>query len=85
MKSEGERLRAVISYFETILPSIKRSVQVRQKGRREWPRAFSKERWTSLLATEGKPKVTALAESHPESQEKTRLRMGRPPWRAGRV
>jgi len=32
MKSEGERLRAVISYFETILPSIKRSVQVRQKA-----------------------------------------------------
>lgn len=32
MKSEAERLRAVISYFETILPSIKRSVQVRQKA-----------------------------------------------------
>lgn len=32
MKSEGERLRMVISYFETILPSIKRSVQVRQKA-----------------------------------------------------
>ena len=32
MESEVERLRAVISYFETILPSIKRSVQVRQKA-----------------------------------------------------
>lgn len=32
MKSEGERLRAVISYFETILPNIKRGVQVRKKA-----------------------------------------------------
>jgi Lon protease-like protein len=32
MKSEAERLRAVISYFETILPSIKRSIRVRQKA-----------------------------------------------------
>lgn len=32
MKSEAERLRAVIAYFETILPGIKRSVQVRQKA-----------------------------------------------------
>ena len=32
MRSEAERLRAVISYFETILPSIKRSVMVRQKA-----------------------------------------------------
>ena len=32
MKSEAERLRAVIAYFETILPTIRRSVQVRQKA-----------------------------------------------------
>jgi len=32
MKSETERLRTVISYFETILPTIKRNVQVRQKA-----------------------------------------------------
>ena len=32
MRSEAERLRALISYFETILPSIKRSVMVRQKA-----------------------------------------------------
>jgi Lon protease-like protein len=32
MKSEAERLRAVISYFETILPGIKRGVQVRRKA-----------------------------------------------------
>ena len=32
MKSEAERLRAVISYFETILPTLKRNLQVRQKA-----------------------------------------------------
>jgi uncharacterized protein len=32
MKSESERLRAVIAYFETILPNLRRSVRVRQKA-----------------------------------------------------
>ena len=32
MKSEAERLRAVIAYFETILPTLRRSVHVRQKA-----------------------------------------------------
>jgi Lon protease-like protein len=32
MKSEAERLRAVISFFETILPSMRRSLRVRQKA-----------------------------------------------------
>jgi uncharacterized protein len=32
MKSEADRLGALITYFETILPSIKRSVQVRHKA-----------------------------------------------------
>jgi Lon protease-like protein len=32
MKSEGERLRAVIAYFETILPGIRRNMQVHQKA-----------------------------------------------------
>ncbi len=32
MKSEPERLQAVISYFETILPTLKRNLQVRQKA-----------------------------------------------------
>ena len=32
MKSEAERLRALIAYFETILPGIKHSVLVRQKA-----------------------------------------------------
>jgi Lon protease-like protein len=32
MSSEIERVRALISYFETILPNLRRSVQVRQKA-----------------------------------------------------
>lgn len=32
MKSEPERLRAIITFFETILPSMRRSVQVRRKA-----------------------------------------------------
>jgi Lon protease-like protein len=32
MKSEGERVQAIISYFETILPNLRRSVQARQKA-----------------------------------------------------
>ena len=32
MKSEAERMRAVISYFEAILPNMRRTVQVRQKA-----------------------------------------------------
>ena len=32
MKSEEERVRAVISCFEAILPNLRRSVQVRQKA-----------------------------------------------------
>jgi Lon protease-like protein len=32
MKSEAERTRAVISYFEAILPNLRRTVQVRQKA-----------------------------------------------------
>ena len=32
MKSEGERLRAVISFFETILPTMRRTVHVRRKA-----------------------------------------------------
>jgi Lon protease-like protein len=32
MKSEGERLRAIISFFETILPSMRRTVHVRRKA-----------------------------------------------------
>jgi Lon protease-like protein len=32
MKSESERLRAVISFFETILPSMRRTVHVRRKA-----------------------------------------------------
>jgi Lon protease-like protein len=31
-KSEAERMRAVISYFETILPNLRRTVHVRQKA-----------------------------------------------------
>jgi Lon protease-like protein len=32
MKSEGERLRAIISFFETILPAMRRTVHVRRKA-----------------------------------------------------
>jgi Lon protease-like protein len=32
MKSEGERVPAIISYFEAILPNLRRSVQARQKA-----------------------------------------------------
>ena len=32
MKSEAERMQAVISYFEAILPNLRRTVQVRQKA-----------------------------------------------------
>jgi Lon protease-like protein len=32
MKSEAERIQGVISYFETILPSLKRTMRVRQKA-----------------------------------------------------
>ncbi len=32
MKSEGERLRALIAYFENILPSVKRGVHIREKA-----------------------------------------------------
>jgi Lon protease-like protein len=32
MKSEGERLRAVNSFFETILPTMRRTVHVRRKA-----------------------------------------------------
>lgn len=32
MKSEAERMHAVISYFETVLPTLRRSVRVRQKA-----------------------------------------------------
>jgi Lon protease-like protein len=32
MKSEAERVRGVISYFEAILPNLRRTVQVRQKA-----------------------------------------------------
>ncbi len=32
MKSEVERVRAVISYFEAILPNLRRTVRVRQKA-----------------------------------------------------
>ena len=32
MQSEAERVRGVISYFEAILPNLRRTVQVRQKA-----------------------------------------------------
>ncbi len=32
MKSEAERVEAVISYFQTILPNLRRTVRVRQKA-----------------------------------------------------
>jgi Lon protease-like protein len=32
MKSEAERLRAVVSFFETILPTMRRTVHVRRKA-----------------------------------------------------
>ncbi len=32
MKSEAERMHAVISYFETVLPNLRRNVRVRQKA-----------------------------------------------------
>jgi Lon protease-like protein len=32
MKSESERMQAVISYFEAILPNLRRTVQVRQRA-----------------------------------------------------
>ena len=32
MKSEAERMQAVISYFEAILPNLRRTVRVRQKA-----------------------------------------------------
>jgi Lon protease-like protein len=32
MKSEGERVAAIVSYFETILPGLRRTVHVRQKA-----------------------------------------------------
>jgi len=32
MKSEAERLRAIISFFETILPTMRRTVRVRHKA-----------------------------------------------------
>jgi hypothetical protein len=32
MKSEPERLRAIISFFETILPSMRRAVNARRKA-----------------------------------------------------
>ena len=32
MKSEAERVQAIISYFEAILPNLRRTVRVRQKA-----------------------------------------------------
>ena len=32
MKSEAERMQAIISYFEAILPNLRRTVRVRQKA-----------------------------------------------------
>ena len=32
MKSEAERMQAIISYFEAILPNLRRTVQVRQRA-----------------------------------------------------
>jgi len=32
MKSEAERLRAIISFFDTILPTMRRTVHVRRKA-----------------------------------------------------
>ena len=32
MKSEAQRLQAVISYFEAVLPNLRRTVRVRQKA-----------------------------------------------------
>jgi len=32
MKSEAERVQAVVSYFEAILPNLRRAVQIRQKA-----------------------------------------------------
>jgi Lon protease-like protein len=32
LKSEAERIRAVISYFEAVLPNLRRTVRVRQKA-----------------------------------------------------
>jgi Lon protease-like protein len=32
MKSEAERVRAVVSYFEAILPNLRRTVRIRQKA-----------------------------------------------------
>jgi Lon protease-like protein len=32
LKSEAERIRAVISYFEAVLPNLRRSVRARQKA-----------------------------------------------------
>ncbi len=32
LKSEGERIRAIISYLETILPSLRRTIHIRQKA-----------------------------------------------------
>ncbi len=32
MKSEAERVQAVVSYFEAILPNLRRAMHVRQKA-----------------------------------------------------
>ena len=32
MKSEAERMQAIIAYFEAILPNLRRTVLVRQKA-----------------------------------------------------
>jgi len=32
LKSEAERLQAVISYFEAILPNLRRTMRIRQKA-----------------------------------------------------
>jgi hypothetical protein len=32
LRSEAERMRTIIAYFENVLPSLRRAVQVRQKA-----------------------------------------------------
>ena len=44
MKSEAERMHAVISYFEAILPNLRRNGEGASEGRREWPCSLDTDR-----------------------------------------
>ena len=49
MKSEAERLRAIISFFETILPTMRRTVHVRRKAGGPKMTVTKVEEWMAVM------------------------------------